>query len=74
MRLNKILVILVLILNCLYAQKAFAEVNKTIIIPCNANYMLIFDKKILKYDVKDGKSLKAEILNSIFNDKQQMII
>jgi len=66
--LNIFLISLIIITN-----PCFAEDNIPLFLNSNQSYILSFDDEIQEVQ-SDQSILKTEVLNSIFNDKQQMVV
>lgn len=58
----------------LNANLALADGNQKLFLKTGYSYLLVFDKKVQRYSIGDETALKAELLTSIYTDKQEVLL
>lgn len=67
-------VLIILILLITTQLSVFAYGNQKLFMKSNYTYLLNFDEKVEKISVGNDNFLYTELVSSIFNDKQQLIL
>ena len=65
---------IIVTLTALFMTLSPAFSTQKLIITGDNPYLMLFDKKISKVTTDDNSCVKFEILNSILNDKQELLI
>jgi hypothetical protein len=70
------IILLMLVIVLLNANKCSAidQVNKNLNLMKGYSYLLCFNDKITHYSLGNSETAKIEVISSIFNDRQEMII
>jgi|GEM_PF-1748378 len=70
------IILLTLIIGFLNVNEshAFDQINKNLNLVKGYSYLLNFNDKIVRYSLGNNEAAKIELISSIFNDKQEIIL